>query len=72
MVMSHPLLTVVRGSSQDNEFIDKYVDTFVDLSETPYRKVAVVIKELAIDILINTMVSQQTCFDFVQSTHGLH
>jgi len=33
------------------------VDTFVDLSVTPYRKVAVVIKELAIDILINTMVS---------------
>jgi predicted O-linked N-acetylglucosamine transferase (SPINDLY family) len=47
---------------RDNKFVGKYVDNFVDLSVTPYRKVAVVIKELAIDVLINTMVPTDSWF----------
>ena len=47
---------------RDNDFVDEYVDTFVDLSMTPYRKVAVVIKELAIDILVNSMVPTDPWF----------
>jgi len=33
---THPLSSLVLGV-QDNEMVDEYVDTFVDLSATPYR-----------------------------------
>lgn len=54
--------TYFLALDRDNEFVDDFVDQYVDLSVTPYRKVAVVIKELAIDILVNTMVPTDPWF----------